>query len=70
VSRASRGLLRQGLRFPRTELPSIVAKRSDALSPPMIRLIKDLTGDWRWPDERTEGLSTDMTSLVEQASAV
>src|SRR5499433_2327646 len=39
--------VRQGLRFLRTELPSILAKRSDVLSPRMVRLIEDLTQDWR-----------------------
>src|SRR5258708_10168112 len=52
---------RQGLRFLRTELPGILAKRSDALSPRMMRIIEDLAGDWRRLDERIEGLSTDIT---------
>ena len=37
--------VRQGLRFLRTELPSILAKRSDVLSPRMMRIIEDLAGD-------------------------
>src|SRR5262250_2168715 len=39
--------VRQGLRFLRAELPSILAKRSDVLSLRMIRLMEDLAGDWR-----------------------
>ena len=59
--------VRQGLRFLRTELPGILAKRSDALSPRMMRIIED--GDWRRLDERIEGLSADITSLVEKDPA-
>jgi len=36
--------VRQGLRFLRTELPGIRIKRSDALSPRMMRIIEDLAG--------------------------
>jgi transposase len=39
--------VRQGLRFLGTELPGILTKRSDVLSPRMMRIIKDLTNDWR-----------------------
>jgi transposase len=61
--------VRQGLRFLRTELPGILAKRSDVLSPRMTRIIEDLAGDWRRLDERIEGLSADITSLVEKDPA-
>src|SRR5215510_5511038 len=44
--------VRKGFRFLRTELPGILAKRSDTLSPRMMRLIEDLAGDWRRLDER------------------
>jgi transposase len=36
--------VRQGLRFLRQQLPEILAKRIDILSPRMIRAIKDLGG--------------------------
>ena len=36
----------QGLRFLRAELPIILATRSDVLSPRMLRIIEELTGDW------------------------
>jgi transposase len=39
--------VRQGLRFLRAELPDIPAKRTDVLSPRMLRLIEELSGDWR-----------------------
>ena len=35
----------------------------------MVRMIEDLTGDWRRLDERIEGLSTDITRVVEQDPA-
>jgi transposase len=58
-----------GRRFLRTELPGILAKRSDVLSPRMMRIIEDLAGDWRRLDERIEGLSTDITSVAERDPA-
>jgi hypothetical protein len=39
--------VRQGLRFLRTELPGILATRTDVLSPRILRVIEDLVGDWR-----------------------
>ena len=44
--------MRQGLRFPRAELPSILAKRTDLLSPRMLRIIEGLSGTSRRLDER------------------
>ena len=62
-----RGLaVRQGLRFLRTELPIILAKRTDVLSPRMMRIIEDLTGDWHRLDERIEALSAEITALARQ----
>jgi transposase len=61
--------VRQGFRFLRTELPGILAKRSDVLSPRMMHLIEDLVGDWRRLDERIEGLSTDIADVVAQDPA-
>src|SRR5215470_878165 len=61
--------VRQGFRFLRTELPDILARRSDVLSPRMMQLIEDLAGDWRRLDERIEGLSTDITNVVAQDPA-
>src|SRR5262249_32200161 len=56
--------VRQGLRFLRSELPSILARRPDVLSPRMMRISEDLAGDWRRLDDRIEGLSADITSLA------
>jgi transposase len=46
--------VRQGLRFLRQKLPDILAKRSDVLSPRMVRIMEDLSGDWRRLDERIQ----------------
>jgi hypothetical protein len=41
-------------RLERQQLPEILAKRIDVLSPRMIGIIKDLGGNWRRLDERIE----------------
>jgi len=61
--------VRQGLRFLRIELPSILATRSDVLSSRMLRIIEDLSGDWRRLDERIEGLSSEIEALARQDQA-
>jgi transposase len=57
------------LRFLRTELPIILAQRTDVLSPRIMRVIEDLAGDWRGLDERIEGLSAEITTLARQDAA-
>src|SRR5690242_9234125 len=61
--------VRQGLRFLRAELPTILATRSDVLSPRMLRLIEDLAGDWRRLDERVEAISGEIEALARQDQA-
>jgi transposase len=56
--------VRQGQRFLRAELPRILATSSGALSPRMVRVIEDLTGDWRRLDERIEGLSSEIEAIA------
>jgi transposase len=58
--------VRQGLRFLRTELPCILATRTDALSPRMLRILEDLSADWRRLDARIEGLSSEIEALARQ----
>ena len=58
--------VRQGQRFLRAELPRILATPSDVLSPRMVRVIKDLAGDWRRLDERIEGLSGEIEAIARQ----
>jgi Transposase len=61
--------VRQGLRFLRAELPTILATRSDVLSARMLRLIEDLAGDWRRLDERIEAISGEIEALARQDQA-
>jgi len=61
--------VRQGLRFLRTELPIILATRSDLLSPRMLRVIEELMADWRRLDERIEGLSEEIEAVARQDPA-
>src|SRR3979490_1131760 len=60
---------RQGTAFLRTELPTILATRTDVLSPRMLRIIEDLAGDWRRLDERIEKLSSEIETLARQDQA-
>ena len=61
--------VRQGLRSLRSELPGILATRTDVLAPRMLRIIEDLAGDWRRLDERIEGLSSEIETLARQDKA-
>jgi transposase len=58
--------VRQGQRFLRVELPHILAMPSDVLSPRMVRMIEDLTGDWQRLDERIAGLSNELEAIARQ----
>src|SRR6202166_2509743 len=58
--------VRQGLRSLRSELPGILATRTDVLLPRMLRIIEDLAGDWRRLDERIEGLSSEIETVARQ----
>ena len=54
--------VRQGPRFLRQQLPEILAKRIDVLSP--IGMIEDLAGDWRRLDERIECVTEEIEQLA------
>ena len=56
--------VRQGLRFLRQQLPDILPKRSDVLSPRMIRIMEDLGGDWRRLDERIQHVTEEIEVLA------
>src|SRR5213078_1173618 len=56
--------VRQGPRFLRPRLPEILAKRIDVLSPRMIAIIEDLSGDWRRLDERVERVTEEIEQLA------
>jgi transposase len=57
-------IVRQGQRFLRHLLPDILAKRTDVLSPRMVRIISDLVGDWRQLDERIETMTDEIETLA------
>ena len=61
--------MRQGIGFLRTELPTILATRTDALSPRMLRVIEELAGDWRRLDQRIDGLTGEIEALARQDQA-
>ncbi len=56
--------VRQGLRFLRQQLPDILARRIDVLSSRIIRIIEDLSGDWRRLDERIEHVTEEIDELA------
>jgi transposase len=56
--------VRQGLRFLRQQLPDILARRSDVLSPRMSRIIEELSNDWRRLDERIEHVTEEIETLA------
>jgi transposase len=58
--------VRQGLRFLRAELPTVLATRADVLSPRMARTIEDLARDWRRLDERIEVLTGEIETIARQ----
>src|SRR6201989_1873 len=60
--------VRQGLRFLRQQLPDILAKRGDVLSPRMIRIMEDLSDDWRRLDERIEPVTDEIETLAKSDS--
>ena len=48
----------------RQQLREILAKRTDVLSPRMIGIIEDLSGDWRRLDERIERVTEEIEQLA------
>jgi transposase len=59
-------IVRQGLRFLRQGLPDILAKRTDVLSPRMVRIVSDLASDWRQLDERIEAVTDEIETLAKR----
>ena len=57
-------IVRQGLRFLRQVLPDILAKRTDVLSPRMVRILADLASDWRQLDGRIEPVTDEIETLA------
>ena len=47
-------------------LPSVLAQRTDVLSPRMIRLIEELADDWRRLDDRVDAVTSEVHALARQ----
>ena len=58
--------VRQGPGALRRALPSILAQRTDVLSPRIIHLIEDLTDDWRRFDQRIADVTREIEQLAKQ----
>jgi transposase len=56
--------VRQELRSLRQALPDILAKRTDVLTPRMVRLVEGLVQDWHHLDERIEAVTEEIHALV------
>jgi transposase len=62
-----RGLpVRQGATALRLALPEILSTQSDVLSLQVIRLIEDLSADWRYLDARVASTTAEIETLVEK----
>jgi transposase len=61
--------VRQGLRFLRQRLPEILAKRIDVLSPRMIRIVEDLSADWRHLDGRIDAVTEEIELLADDTES-
>ncbi len=58
--------VRQGPAALRRALPDILAKRTDVLSPRMVRLIEDLADDWRRLDARIDMVTSEIGTAASQ----
>ena len=58
--------VRQGQRFLRAELGDILGSCTDVLSPRMVRVIQDLSADWRHIEARIEELSEEIAVLAKR----
>ncbi len=61
--------VRKGVRFLRQSLPDILAKRTDVLSPRMIHMLEDLSGDWRRLDSRIDDVTSEIEALAKADAA-
>jgi transposase len=61
--------VRQGLRFLRQQLPEILAKRVDVLSPRMTRILEDLSIDWRHLDGRIDSITEEIEQLARETES-
>ena len=60
------GSVRQGFRHLRRELPDILGREAERLSPRMVRMICDLSADLHHLDERVEQVTEDHSLIAEK----
>ena len=58
--------VRQGAARLRQALPTILAQRDDVLTPRMVHLLEDLSGDWHQLDSRIEAVTSQIEELARQ----
>jgi transposase len=56
----------QGPAMLRKILPSVLAQRTDVLSPRMIRLIEELADDWHRLNDRVDAVTSEVQALARQ----
>ena len=61
--------VRQGVRFLRAALPDILGRQAEFLSPRMVRVITDLSGDLRHLDERLDEVTAEIETLAKADDA-
>ena len=61
--------VRQGYRHLRAALPDILGQETGHLSPRMVRMIAELSGDWRHLDERLEAVTEEIEQLAKADEA-
>ena len=59
----------QGPAMLRKILPSVLAQRTDVLSPRMIRLIEELSDDWRRLDDRVDAVTNEVQACAPYSSS-
>jgi transposase len=61
--------VRQGYRFLQAALPDILGRETELLSPRMVHMIADLSGDWRRLDERLEEVTEEIETIAKADEA-
>jgi transposase len=61
--------VRQGRHFLRAALPDILGRETDLLSPRMVRMIAELSGDCRHLDQRIEDVTGEIEALAKEDEA-
>ncbi len=61
--------VRQGVRFLRAALPDILGRHSELLSPRMVQVIAELSGDLRHLNERLDEVTTEIETLAKADDA-